>query len=736
MTLLRIAAGLAFNAAPEHRWRRLSVFVSAALFLTFLLAASSLFALVLRESERITTRTAVLADKPSESDLLLVERWDGWRDQTIVVNWLQPASGTVPVIVPPGVAELPDAGEVAVSPALDQLAAQHPELSARYPNRSVIGYDGVRSGGELFAYAVPQAGRSIGNANEALRVEQGQVVGQGPAYRIGRFGPPGNAAGYLSLGEPQSVPMGPALGGLTAGLGIPAILILAVGAASASETRNRRFAILRALGAGARTVGTLSVLETLLLAIPGLLFALLAWAVAGPRLTRVPFVRYQVVPGDLALPWWALCVLLAAAVAATAASAWVLSVIRERRMGRPRPGLSRTPLLALRALPIIVAIGAFGLGRTIGGYTQADLYLIGFVLAAAGIPALVPIVLRAVGGLLARVRSVSVHLAARSMEWDPVRAARPFIAGAALVFLVLAGAAYVSLSRDIDEPRSTPTTAGAATVEWQDARPGDLARLQAAFGTGLVVPFSAAGEHDHGGGASPDHEHSGRLLIGATCLDLAAYLPGSQCDPGSAMALPEAMKPAITSWLEQVMHGPASDFELVEPASVADAGAALFLDRQPVAQVDERARNAAAMVGLPAPSVRSALSLSTRESPLVPWLIGTLAFAAGALAFACLLAIVDRLLGWSEAHRRLVNIGISRPRLARLTALNFALPYFSVLLVSLAGGLAASAVLLLPTSSMPTAAIGVTAMVGAVCGLLGSVGVALLGARSAFTDRD
>lgn len=404
-------------------------------------------------------------------------------------------------------------------------------------------------------------------------------------------------------------------------------------------------------------------------------------------------------------------------------------------MGRPRPGPTRTPLLAIRALPIVLAIGAFGLGRTIGGYSQSDYYLIGFILAAAGLPALVPIVLRVVGRLLARARTALVHLAARGMEWDPVRAARPFIAGAALVFLVLAGAAYVGLSRDSDEPRSTPTTAGAATVEWQDARPGDLARLQAAFGTGLVVPFSAEGEHDHGGGGPSDHEHSGWLLIGATCLELADYLPGSQCDPSSAMTLPDAMKPAVTSWLEQVMHGPGGEIEIVEPASLADAGAALLLDRQPVAQVDERARNAA-MGRFPAPSVNSAFSASTRESPLVPWLIGTLTFAAGALAFACLVAIIDRLLGWADAHRRLVNIGISRPKLARLTALNFALPYFSVLLVSLAGGLSASAVLLLPTSSMPMAAIGVTAMLGAVFGLLGSVSVALLGARSAFADRD
>ena len=198
------------------------------------------------------------------------------------------------------------------------------------------------------------------------------------------------------------------------------------------------------------------------------------------------------------------------------------------------------------------------------------------------------------------------------------------------------------------------------------------------------------------------------------------------------MTLPDAMRPAVAV-LARVLHEPAGEIELVEPASLADAGSALLLDRQSVAQVDERARNAA-MGRLPAPSVRSAFSASTRESPLVPWLIGTLTFAAGALAFACLLAIIDRLLGLADAHRRLVNIGISRPKLARLTALNFALPYFSVLLVSLAAGLSACAVLLLPTSSMPMAAIGVMAMLGTACGLLGSISAAR--ARSAFADRD
>jgi hypothetical protein len=65
------------------------------------------------------------------------------------------------------------------------------------------------------------------------------------------------------------------------------------------------------------------------------------------------------------------------------------------------------------------------------------------------------------------------------------------------------------------------------------------------------VPFSEKGEHDHGGAGPSNHEHSGRLLIGATCPELADYLPGSQCDPRSAMTLPDAMRPAVGSWLAQ-----------------------------------------------------------------------------------------------------------------------------------------------------------------------------------------
>jgi hypothetical protein len=156
----------------------------------------------------------------------------------------------------------------------------------------------------------------------------------------------------------------------------------------------------------------------------------------------------------------------------------------------------------------------------------------------------------------------------------------------------------------------------------------------------------------------------------------------------------------------------------VSPDTLASTGSAVFLDRQPVSQVDERARNAA-MGRVPAPYVRSVFSASSHESLLVPWLIATLTFAAGALALACLLSLIDLLLCLGRAHCRLVNIGLSRHKLARLSGWNFALPYFLVLLVGFAAGLSVCAVLLLPTSTMPTSAIGAVATLGAALGLLG-----------------
>ncbi len=738
MMLLRVAAGLALNPTAEHRWRRTSVPLSALLFMLSLLAAASVVMLVVREGERDDARTGVLASAPSESDLLVLLRPDDWRGKSILVAWLTPGSEGADAILPPGLTKLPSPGQVVVSPALDRLAARHPELAARYANRLVIDSTGTRSGGELFAYARPPAGRSLGPTDSAIRVESGRIVGDGPLLRIGRFGSPGHEVGFVRFGEPPAASLGPVLGGLFAVLVIPGVLVLGIGAAAASEVRNRRLEVLRALGASAKTMRRLGALETLLLAIPGLLMAtVLCWLVGG-RLSMVPLVGYQVTRGDLGLPWWLLGGLLGVGIATTCAIGALVAAITRRRAAGPRPAPGRTRLSSIRVAPLALAVAAFGLGAGVGGYREADFYLVGMVAAVAGVPAIVPLVLRAVGVLLARVRSVLVAIAARSMEWDPARAARPFIGAAALLFLVLTGAGYIALSRDTDTDASQVHSgeAQAATVQWQDPEPDDVARLRAAIGAGLVVPF-VEGDHDHQHDDGTTHRHEGSpgvLSVGATCAELASYIQGADCNARSPLSLPSAVEERLAGWLAQSVHGSVSEVRLVPATDLAGAEGALVVDDAPLDVIDEHTRSAA-MTLVPAPYVRSALLSASRESPLIPWVIGGVATAVIGLTAACLLSLVDRLLGARSHHRKLVNLGIGRGKLMALGAWTFVLPYGVVLVMSFLAGSAASALLILPTP-MPWTAIGITAMVSAAVGILGTASVAFLGANSALKERE
>ena len=733
MTLLRVAIGLARNSSPEHRWRRLSVFTSAVLFMTFLLGAASIAMMVHRETDRDDARTALLADPAADTDLFVLLRPDHWRGRSILVAWVTPTTTGAKPALPPGLKELPTPGQAVVSPALDRLAARHPELAARFPRRTVVGWEGVRSGGELFAYARPAAGRQLGSAEDAVRVEDSRIVGDGPVFRVGRFGPPGGSLGSLQLGEPRSIPLGPVLGGLAAVLVIPGVIILVVGGAAASGTRSHRLEVMRALGAGRSTIGALSVVETLVVAAPGLLIATVAWGVVGPRLDTVPLVGYEVAPRDLALPLWLLVSLLVVGIGTTALVALLVVAVPRRRHSTSRPTARRSRLSGFRALPVVIAVTLFAVGKISGGYRASDFYLLGFATTVVAIAAVLPAVLRALAVVLRPLDSPAVAIASRTMEWDPTRAARPFVAGAALLFLVLAGSGYLVLGRQVEAPPDVAGRGQSVTVEWEDPQADDLSRFGAALGTGLTVPFVEAShtheDHGHEEPHSPGHT-AGVVMVGATCQEIALYL-NSACDPMAPSTISPAMEQTISVWLEQSVHGSIAQIRLVPRSGMVDVESALVLSTEPIEQLDQRVRNAA-YATLPAPYVRSALSSTSQESPLVPWLTGGFLFAVTGLALACLLSLVDRFLGLRSHHRQLVKLGISRRRLTQLAAWTFAIPYAGVFLLSFVSGSAVCAVLLLPSTPLPWTAMATVAALVAALGALGTASVALLDANSAL----
>ncbi len=445
IALLRIAVGLALNRSPEHRWRQTSVLTSALIFMLLVLAATSIVMMAVREADRGAGRVGQVATSRSSTDLFAMHGADRFRHDQIAIVWIEPASPAVLPVLPPGIRELPVPGQAVVSPALERLAAQHPELAARYPDRLVLDWQGVRGGGELIAYVRPQPGRGLGGESSAIEFQQGRVSGELPIFRISGFGSSSVDTIPFRVGQPPAAPIRAIVGGVLALLVVPAVIVLAVGGSAASGVRDHRFAVLRSIGVRGRSISSLAVAETLVLATPGLVGAVVLWALLSPHLATVPLVGYEVVPGDLSLPWWRLAlVLLAASVLTAAIASLAVSGVTVRRADRPRPSARRPRLRRVRFVPLALAALAFALGKLDGGYRAADFYLVGMVAAVAAVPAVAPGLLHPVGALLARSRSIPRAIAGRTMLWDPARTALPFVGGAAL--LVLASVGYVALN--------------------------------------------------------------------------------------------------------------------------------------------------------------------------------------------------------------------------------------------------------------------------------------------------
>jgi hypothetical protein len=593
-----------------------------------------------------------------------------------------------------------------VSPVLDRLAARHPELAARYPNRTVLAPEGVGNGAELFAYVRLPAARTLAGEVEDMR-----------AQRVRAFGKPSGDEPSATY-DLTSVPISGVIQGVVGFLVVPALLVLAVGLAAASELRDRRFEMLRWIGIPQRTLAALGVLETAILAVPGLAAAALLWAVVGPLLEHVPLVGRDVLRGDLGLPWWILvgCFTAGLGVAALVATV-VTGILSRRAVVRSRPGVGRAVVTPLRAILLGLALGAFALSGFVGGNLAGTLAVAALVLALAGVPLVLPGVLRAVGAELGGLRSLTLSLAGRTLQWDPVRASRPFAGAAALVVLVLVGAGYVKLIRDT-RATAVPEGAGPSTVavSWYAPRSGDHGRLAAALGRGLVAPYEVT-------------DDGSTLIVGAPCQEVARYVAGLTCNRGAPYDLPAAAALRLGD-VVAALGAPGTEVRLMRADALALGGNALVLDNQPLSALDERVK-VAAMSVVPVIQVVSSQTWVQGESPLVPWIVGGIVAGLVALMVGCLLSLIDRFLGTRRHRRHLLALGVAPRRLTTLEASLFAVPYGVVIAVGFAVGLALTGLMAYRTGiGMPWDAAATALAVAALVGFVGTAAVALFGVRS------
>ncbi|ORT61710.1 hypothetical protein BKD26_01390 [Streptomyces sp. CB03238] len=405
---------------------------------------------------RISARMPVPAAPGARPALRWAQSDDTWRGRSFSVVSIEPVAPSAPL--PPGLPRWPERGEAFVSPALLDTM---PAAATRFGGLAgTVAEEGLADAGELFVYVRPPAG---------VRIE-----GYATTLGVARFGAerPADPAYFLSqsFDRPESdlrwllVPQ----------IGLPVAVLLVVASQLGAGRRERRLAVLYALGDTGRTVrariaagecvGPLAA-GTVLAGVP-----LAALTLTGVRL---PLTGYEVSAADLAplrwqfpltlaLVWAALCLLFAALCLLFGAPHRWVRPAWSRRPGSARAG-SAPPRPARPARPapsawpgVVCGIGALAVvsGAAAGQATGVRLFVLGTALMLTGLPSLLG---RAAARVSARLTGRGTASAARLVggRWA---AAHPSVfarAAAALVVMpALAAQALVMVTDQTNAARN------------------------------------------------------------------------------------------------------------------------------------------------------------------------------------------------------------------------------------------------------------------------------------------
>ncbi|MEO3977724.1 FtsX-like permease family protein [Streptomyces sp. CAU 1734] len=296
-----LALGLRFAVTGGRRgWIRTALTAfGVGLGVAMLLVASSIPQLLDNREDRRDARQLAPygSERPSDRSFLYLSDNTVYREVP-VTGMLLRAEGGSRIAAPPGLAELPGPGEMAVSPALAELLSS-PEgalLKERLPHRvtATIGERGLTGPDELIYYA---GSSELTDANAG-----GRAHGFGGAPE---FSEPLNGVLLLIV--------------LIAfiALLLPVAVFISTAVRFGGEQRDRRLAALRLVGADRAMANRIAAGESLGGALLGLVVGGALFALARQWVSAVTVWDISAFPSDLA-PNPALTVLIAAAVPAAA----------------------------------------------------------------------------------------------------------------------------------------------------------------------------------------------------------------------------------------------------------------------------------------------------------------------------------------------------------------------------------------------------------------------------------
>lgn len=695
----RIGVRLARTTHREYRWRQIAVSVSVAAMTLLVLVSASIVVMLHREESRAASLHAFVAEDPTAASVFILYRDDVWAQEQYPVLWFETVSDTIEILLP-GMTVLPAPGQAVLSPALHALTLQHPVLAARYPGHLVLEARGVRSGGSLLAYIRVPDDRSIMNRPETLPVE--------------RFGSLDTRSTGAYLGMPTQINTVLIGEGIALFLGVPGLLLLVLGAATASQVREHRLDLLFRLGMSHRDRLRLQLVETLTLALPAIILVTTAWLIVSPQLTTVPFIDYPVFRGDMALSMESTLLLELCMISLIIASTAAAERLRRGDVAStPRPWRDREAVPSvLRLAPMGSAILALITWRWIGGTTGATIFYLGVILALGSLPVLSPNLLRPLGNLMAHCGMLELQIAGRGIAWEPSRRGRPFFGVTTVMALALATTGYLSFLQDVHEPPGQVSSIPGSVfvVSWAAPHVGDIAALQLALGPDMVLPASIQGPI---------------VEVVATCPQLSTRGLPVRCQRDDPYWLPSPVAADLT--LKLGLSGVRLTL-VQEIGGTPPAEAIVMTQRDPI-EAEQKLRSVATVL-LPGAAIWSLDQLQLQPSPLVEWLGTGLTAALSLLGATCLLAIVDRLLAARADRRHLTRLGVSRARLARLEILQFLAPYALLSAIGAAVGITICfQIVTVASAPVPIYQMGLVLMIALLGGAGGAILTALLGNR-------
>lgn len=703
MTAWRLAASSAFDLRHRDGFLRYCAVVVATTLavLTSLLALSTLRVADQAET-RLTGRLGQLSSGDAPSDVIMQESEFRWDDETVTVVAIE-RMGNSPA-PPPGIVAVPKPGTSVVSPRLAQMAANDPLLAGQLRISGWIRAEGLTDPDELFAYT----GVAQGTLSDAdpMRDVDGHYAGSGPMAMVKGFGP--GAALPIAVAAGRELPQAMELRSFSAALLMAALILLVVSLSFASPARNRRLALLEALGVTTFRRGTLLAAEALLLTGPPTILAALLWQPLSQRLARLPLTRRAAFPGDAALPISELATFVGLVLVLAALMGGLLALRSVGGTG-VRPTSRRERTWGVGWITLGASALVFREAVIRGGEVDASLYMLGSVLAVIGATMAVGPLMRAVGKVLHRSRSVSLSVAGASMDREPLRAGRPFLSLVALVTLSAVAAGYLLLARTTEGRTAEPNGVHAVQVAWRGTDPAaELAMLKRALPQAVILSVHSHGENT-----------DGTLTVGGTCQDLQRIGADTRCDARGSVTgqVVEVLGREVLAG-QQEPRVQLTSADLKPEMGRSDV---LVLTEGTLDRVVEEVQ-ASALGALPFSQVSSALDSDPRVSPLVEWIEAGILGAALVSAFACLLALIDRFRRTSGVTPVLPLLGVGPGAEGRLRAVSFAAPYFTGTALALLVGSTAAALV----SNAVKTPWGGLAWLAVMVVCIGAVGTALV----------